>query len=101
MVHLVHPPSVQDEGARIGIEEEALRVTNCSQSRSVVMRLMKMGRSITSTVTSTPIWASCVLMMVAMVGAEGSAVWHMMVYFRGFFSSNPASLSKAFAFSGL
>ena len=52
-------------------------------------------------VTSTPILAICVLMMVATVGSDGSALWVMMVYFRGFLSSKPASLSRALALSGL
>ena len=33
----------------------------------------------TSTVTSTPILANCVFMMVAMVGNAASAPWVMMV----------------------
>lgn len=67
---------------------------------ALLRRFKKMGRSRISIVTSTPMCASCVLMMVAMVGSEGAALWVMMVYLRGLRASTPASFSRALAFWG-
>jgi hypothetical protein len=76
---IVPRPGIDGSQDRIGSNAAAVKLAVCSQSRSFVNRRRKIGRSMTSTVTSTPSFAYCVFIRVAMVGSEASALCIMMV----------------------